>query len=751
MVQQVISVGAAPNDGSGDPLRIAFTKINENFTEIYGRDAVGSNFDLTLNTISAINTNGNISLAPNGTGHVILSGLLWPTADGTEGYVLSTDGSGNLSWQSPSTPAASGSNTWVQFNDSGVIGASAGLTFNKATNTVLTGNIGTVNTTAYLFNQTATTLNFAGAGTNVNIGASTGNTNIKNNLVVTGNTTVTNATVSGNLLVSGGNIFVSGTTLNLGTANVLSLNMGSASSNINIPGNLLVSGAFSIHSLSVDTITSNVATGTPPLIVNSSTQVSNLNAAYAGNLVNGTSNVNVLNSGNVTVSVGSVSNVLTITSTGANVAGTANITGIANVGSDVNVGGNIDVAGNTVLQGTMSTTGNANVGNLGTVGLIVATGNITGGNLTTGGELRVTGNANVSSNISVTGNAGISGNISGGNISTSGLVFATGNVTGGNLITGGNLSVTGNANITGVANITGNANIGANISVTGIANIGGNAKVGGNANITGNANVGANLYVTGIANVGSNLSVTGIANIGANLNVTGNANISSNLSVTGKANISGNANIGNNIGVVGTIYGVDANLTGNAQVNSLTVNTAGFVGGNLTIQMGSVFESLTAYGKSHSLAQSVGVGSGQSSYAFNLTPLMSNASSNSYNFIRVAVSGIYNDAAGSPTISTLHKTMQAGSRFTGGTWVLDGAAVTGTPYNSDGTNFSAGSTAYAGKVQFLANSSGVYVTVTNRTSPTASSSTSFGLEADVMYHDYNSQAGGGGGGGGGGG
>ncbi len=36
MVQQVIDVGAAASDGTGDPLRDAFTKINENFDELYG-------------------------------------------------------------------------------------------------------------------------------------------------------------------------------------------------------------------------------------------------------------------------------------------------------------------------------------------------------------------------------------------------------------------------------------------------------------------------------------------------------------------------------------------------------------------------------------------------------------------------------------------------------------------------------------------------------------------------------------------
>lgn len=36
--QQIINIGGLPNDGSGDPLRTAFTKINTNFTELFSTD-----------------------------------------------------------------------------------------------------------------------------------------------------------------------------------------------------------------------------------------------------------------------------------------------------------------------------------------------------------------------------------------------------------------------------------------------------------------------------------------------------------------------------------------------------------------------------------------------------------------------------------------------------------------------------------------------------------------------------------------
>ena len=64
---------------------------------------------------------------------------------GTNGYVLSTDGTGNLSWAAGGgggngTPG--GSNTQIQYNDAGTFGGSAYLTFNESTNTFqVAGNL----------------------------------------------------------------------------------------------------------------------------------------------------------------------------------------------------------------------------------------------------------------------------------------------------------------------------------------------------------------------------------------------------------------------------------------------------------------------------------------------------------------------------------------------------------------------------------------------------------------------------------
>lgn len=58
---------------------------------------LGGNLDVNGNQIVSV-SNGNIVIAPNGTGRVSLDGVLWPATDGSNGQVLTTNGSGSASW-----------------------------------------------------------------------------------------------------------------------------------------------------------------------------------------------------------------------------------------------------------------------------------------------------------------------------------------------------------------------------------------------------------------------------------------------------------------------------------------------------------------------------------------------------------------------------------------------------------------------------------------------------------------------------
>jgi hypothetical protein len=77
MAVQSIGIGSSANDGTGDPLRTAFNKINENFTEVYallGQDTAGAKgIDISGSTIGSTETNADIIINPNGTGLVELA------------------------------------------------------------------------------------------------------------------------------------------------------------------------------------------------------------------------------------------------------------------------------------------------------------------------------------------------------------------------------------------------------------------------------------------------------------------------------------------------------------------------------------------------------------------------------------------------------------------------------------------------------------------------------------------------------
>ena len=78
MVKQTIGVGLVGNDGLGDPLRNAFVKVNENFTELYD-DA----FDGAFTSLTGRPTS-----------------LLFYVNDGANNQVLTTDGNGTITFQS---------------------------------------------------------------------------------------------------------------------------------------------------------------------------------------------------------------------------------------------------------------------------------------------------------------------------------------------------------------------------------------------------------------------------------------------------------------------------------------------------------------------------------------------------------------------------------------------------------------------------------------------------------------------------
>ncbi len=60
MARQTVNIGSAPNDGTGDPLRVAYDKLNDNFLEIY--DDGGANITVN-NPVTLTETTLDVALA----------------------------------------------------------------------------------------------------------------------------------------------------------------------------------------------------------------------------------------------------------------------------------------------------------------------------------------------------------------------------------------------------------------------------------------------------------------------------------------------------------------------------------------------------------------------------------------------------------------------------------------------------------------------------------------------------------------
>lgn len=146
-------------------------------------------------TALAAGTSGQF-LAYNGTWATPTDTNFYPTTfawtDGTTaGPTGSLTGSGMSAVSYPAIPSASATVSGVVTTGAQVFAGTKTLTSPVISTSLTTGS-----TSFDLVNTTATTVNFAGAGTTINIGAATGNTTVNNNLVVAGNLTVNGTTTT---------------------------------------------------------------------------------------------------------------------------------------------------------------------------------------------------------------------------------------------------------------------------------------------------------------------------------------------------------------------------------------------------------------------------------------------------------------------------------------------------------------------------------------------------------------------------
>ena len=468
---------------------------------------------------------------------------------GTDGYVLKTNGAGVLAWTAGSTTPG-GSNTYVQFNNSGGFAGAAGLTFNQTSNLLTATNIAG-NGSAL---TSLTGANVTGTVANATYATTAG--------------TATSATTAGTVTTADQpNITSLGTLTSLSASNIIasggavaSLSI-SASSNANAgilglaaPGLLALGASANLFQI----YTNNTA--------------SNTNALFARFHVNGVNKFSVDLAGNVTAGyyLGNGSQLTGVTSATAatvtsaaqpNITSTGTLTGL-NVSSAVNA---------------TSFTSNVATG----------TAPFTVTSTTTVANLNVA-QANLANTANAVAGANVSGQVANALVAGTVYTAAQPNITSTGTLTGLTVSnATGVVNFTTTANVTlgavGNLHIsggtsGYVLSTDGASTLSWVAQSGGSGSPGG-----SNTYVqfNDASSFGGNASLTFNKTTGtlstANLTVTGTSSPANLVTVkynegviaggsTGAATITPNA-------AAGTIY--NYTLTGNITLSSLTNAVAG--------------------------------------------------------------------------------------------------------------------------------------------------------------------------------
>jgi len=592
MTRQVINVGATANDGTGDGLRSAYIKCNDNFQELYNTTqtpieivngssniAVANSANVTISVAGSANVVNFAGSVSEFTGNVTISNDLTVanslsiTQDVTIGDQLIINGS-------------FGSNVLPDTNNTRTLG-NATLRF-ASMNTVLVDATGNITTTANVSGG-----NLISSGAHITTGNVTGG-----NFITAGNVEAT-GNVSGGNVVTGGAVIATG---NVSALNIISTGSG----NITAGGFLVGDGGF----ISNVTVASNVAVtqvanGTS--IVGIASSGGNVEITSGGVLTLQTDGTNV--EFLVPLDFGAANVVTTGNVSGGNVLATANVIATGNVSGTYILGdgsqltgidsaaisngtSNVSVATNSdITMGVanspitiVSATGSATTGIVSATGNVTATGNVAGGNviatanvdankisvtdtmvaggIVTGSGLNTTGiitdgtmsiqtgSLTSVANIAAGGNVTVTGNISGGNIVTGAEVIATGNVNGGNIIATAAVDAvqvnqqigvfTTLANITGATSST-TTTTGA-LLVAGGAGIVENVNIGGLVVVTGNITTasgnisGGNIITGGVASAGSLVTSTKLtvnSSDGVTAITNGGTNGTGNIGATG--------------------------------------------------------------------------------------------------------------------------------------------------------------------------------------------------------------------------
>ena len=169
MSQQTINIGSAANDGTGDPLRTAFDKINDNFNEVYDKLGVSSLSDITLTGSTRTNTitNGDLTIDANGTGKVVIEGDL--VVNGTNTQIETSQLTVEDNFLELNSNNSSGADIDAGFYVNRGSSDAAYFFWDEGTDKFRAGTAGTSDSSAVSLNATATIVaNFEGDTLQIN-------------------------------------------------------------------------------------------------------------------------------------------------------------------------------------------------------------------------------------------------------------------------------------------------------------------------------------------------------------------------------------------------------------------------------------------------------------------------------------------------------------------------------------------------------------------------------------------------------
>jgi len=221
MAQEVINIGAIADDGTGDTIRGAGIKINNNFTELYADPLAATTLGFLENEISSTASNADIVLKPSGTGAVLFPAIRINdnNIEGTrsnEDLILRANGSGSLV-----VDGIGISGTTITAIDSSIVNINENLTVDGTLSAGATTFAGTV--------QIGSTLDVAGLTTLSDLTVSGASSFV-------GTTTVDNLTFNDNIIGTSSNADLNLTPGGTGVVNVSNLTIDSS---INLTDNVV--------------------------------------------------------------------------------------------------------------------------------------------------------------------------------------------------------------------------------------------------------------------------------------------------------------------------------------------------------------------------------------------------------------------------------------------------------------------------------------------------------------------------------